>query len=76
MLINLINDDIIQIKIEVKTMKAKSLDKSIQNAAASVEMEGYKIDNQSKEWCKKLLQNEITMDEYINLVKLKAGVTV
>lgn len=57
-------------------MKAKSLDKSIQNAAASVEMEGYKIDNQSKEWCKKLLQNEITMDEYINLVKLKAGVTV
>lgn len=56
-------------------MKNKSCDKAIENAVASVEMEGYQIDEQSKEWCKKLLLNEITMEEYIELVKLKAGVT-
>ena len=61
---------------EVETMKNKFYDKAIENAAASVEMEGYQIDEQSKEWCKKLLLNEITMEEYIELVKLKAGVTV
>lgn len=60
---------------EVETMKNKSYDKAIENAVASVEMEGYQIDEQSKEWCKKLLLNEITMDEYIEFVKLKAGVT-
>lgn len=60
---------------EVETMKNKFYDKAIENAAASVEMEGYQIDEQSKEWCKKLLLNEITMEEYIELVKLKAGVT-
>lgn len=60
---------------EVETMKNKSYDKAIENAVASVEMEGYQIDGQSKEWCKKLLLNEITMEEYIELVKLKAGVT-
>lgn len=56
-------------------MKNKSYDMAIENAVASVEMEGYQIDEQSKEWCKKLLLNEITMEEYIELVKLKAGVT-
>ena len=60
---------------EVKTMKNKSYDKAIENAVESVEMEGCQIDEQSKEWCKKLLLNEITMEEYIELVKLKAGVT-
>ena len=60
---------------EVETMKNKSYDKAIENSVASVEMECYQIDEQSKEWCKKLLLNEITMDEYIELVKLKAGVT-
>lgn len=37
-------------------------------------MEGYTIDSKSKEWCQKLLRNEITMQEYISLVKKKAGV--
>lgn len=60
---------------EVETLKNKSYDKAIENAVASVEMEGYQIDEQSKEWCKKLLLNEITMDEYIEFVKLKAGAT-
>ena len=50
------------------------MDRIIENAAASVEMEGYTIDSKSKEWCQKLLRNEITMQEYISLVKKKAGV--
>ena len=32
------------------------------------------IDSKSKEWCQKLLRNEITMQEYISFVKKKAGV--
>lgn len=52
-----------------------SIDKAIENSAASVEMEGYKIDKQCKEWCRKLLLGELTMEEYILLVKQNAGVT-
>ena len=53
----------------------KPIEQIIENAAASVEMEGYTIDSKSKE-CQKLLRNEITMQEYISLVKKKAGVKV
>ena len=58
--------------MEVRTM---SIDKAIENSAASVEMEGYHIDKQCKDWCRKLLQGELTMEEYIVLVKQQAGVT-
>lgn len=51
-----------------------SIENAIKNAAASVEMEGYHIDEQSKIWCRQLLRNEISMEEYIELVKIKAGV--
>ena len=51
-----------------------SIDKAIENAAASVEMEGYRIDEQCKEWCRKLLNGQLTMEEYIVLVKQRAGV--
>lgn len=57
-------------------MKKQSIDKSIKNAVASVEMEGFHIDEQSKIWCKQLLLKEITMEEYIRRVKQKAGVRV
>lgn len=53
-----------------------SIDKAINNAIASVEMEGFSVDEQSKEWCRKLLNNEISMEQYISLVKQSAGVTV
>lgn len=56
------------------SMSEKEIDKAIKNASASVEMEGFSIDEQSKILCKKLLLNEITMDDYILLVKQKAGV--
>lgn len=55
-------------------MQKETLDTLIGNAAASVEMEGFCINEQSKNWCKQLLQNKITMNEYIELVKKKAGV--
>lgn len=57
-------------------MSEKEIDKAIKNASASVEMEGFSIDEQSKILCKKLLLNKITMDDYIALVKQKAGVNV
>lgn len=55
-------------------MKKQSIDKSIKNAVASVEMEGFHIDEQSKIWCRQLLLKEITMEEYIRRVTQKAGV--
>lgn len=50
------------------------INKSIQNAVASVEMEGFHIDKDSTEWCRKVLNNEMTKAEYIALVLAKAGV--
>ena len=51
-----------------------SIDKAIENAVASIKMEGYQIDNECVELCKKLLGNEISMEQYIALVKQKSGV--
>ena len=50
---------ILKNKAEVRTL---SIDKAIENSAASVEMEGYQIDEQCKDWCRKLLQGELTME--------------
>lgn len=50
-----------------------TIEQAIKNATVSVEMEGYHIDEQSKEWCRKLLLGIITQDEYISLVIKKAG---
>lgn len=55
-------------------MSETQIEKAINNAAASVEMEGFAIDEQSKIWCRQLLLNEITMEQYIVLVKQKSGV--
>ena len=44
------------------------IEKAIRNAAASVEIEGYHINEQTKEWVRLLLEEKITMDEYIALV--------
>ncbi len=52
-----------------------SIEQAIQNAAVSVEMEGLHIDEQSKEWCRKLLHGEMTKEEYIRRVLQKAGAT-
>ena len=49
-----------------------TIEKAIRNAAASIEMEGYHIDAQTKEWARQLFEEKITMDEYIALVIEKA----
>ena len=52
-----------------------SIEKAIKNAVASVRMEGYQVDNECIQWCKKLLENEINMEQYIALVKQKSEIT-
>ncbi len=56
-------------------MSEQNIEKIINNAAASVEMEGYHIDEQSRSWCRQLINQEITLPEYIALVKRKSEVT-
>lgn len=58
---------------EVMNMnRAVSTQQAIANAAASVEMEGFTVTAQHKEWCRKLLNKEITKAEYIRLVRESA----
>ena len=64
---------------EYKSLKGwdiVSVDKAIENAVASVKMEGYTVDSECVLWCKQLLENKISMEQYIVLVKQKSGVTV
>lgn len=51
---------------------AISSQRAMDNAAASVEMEGFSVTAQQKEWCRKLLNKEITKAEYIRLVRESA----
>lgn len=53
-------------------MSEKQIERAINNAVFSTEMEGYVIDSTSKELCRKLLKKEITMEEYISFVKSSA----
>lgn len=46
-----------------------STKQAIANAVASVEMEGFTVTAQQKEWCRKLLDKEITKEEYIRLIR-------
>ncbi len=55
-------------------MSEKTAEQAMNNALASVNMEGLFVDEQSQTWCKMLLLNEITMEKYIELVKEKAGI--
>ena len=52
-----------------------SIDKAIENAVASIEMEGFSIDEHSKDLCRMLLNNEISMEQYISLIKQSVGVS-
>lgn len=51
-----------------------SIDKAIKSAIASVQIEGYNVDNECVEWCKLLLENKLSMEQYISLIKQKSGV--
>lgn len=45
--------------------------KSMNNAEASINMEGLYVSDESKELCKRLLKNEISFEEYLNIIKAK-----
>lgn len=51
-----------------------SIDKAVENAVASVKMEGYTVDSECVQWCKHLLENKISMEQYIALLKQKSGI--
>lgn len=49
-------------------MSPDAIDKSIKTAAVSLEMEGFIVKQIHKELCRKLLNGEISLAEYIALV--------
>ena len=49
------------------------IERAINNAVANVEMEGFHVDEECKEWCREYLRNEITMDEYMKRLLDKFG---
>ncbi|MBQ4544097.1 MAG: antitoxin VbhA family protein [Oscillospiraceae bacterium] len=48
-----------------------TVDKAINNAIASLNMEGYHIDDESIQHCKELLENKMTWEQYLDIVKEK-----
>ncbi len=53
-------------------MNKHEIQKAMDNAEASINMEGYQIPDYCKELCKKLLNDEITLEEYIKNITAKA----
>lgn len=53
---------------------SKDYKKIINNAAASVEMEGFVVTDEYKILCQKLLNKEISMNQYIQLITKSQGV--
>ena len=52
-----------------------SREKAVENAVASVEMEGFHVDKETKKMCERLLKGEITYDEYLAFVLQSLTVT-
>lgn len=52
--------------------RSVSTHQAISNAAASVEMEGFTVTAQCKELCRRLLDKELTKEEYIRLIRESA----
>ena len=44
-------------------------DKFLNFGIANAEIEGLYVDDEMREWCKQLLNEEITYEEYISLLK-------
>lgn len=49
-------------------MSSASLKKVMDNAEASINMEGFRVSEYCKELCEKLMNNEITFEEYLQKV--------
>lgn len=54
--------------------REESIEKSVSNAAASVEIEGYQVDKDCRDWCKKVLLGEMSKEDYYRRLLIKAGV--
>lgn len=52
-------------------MDSPEIEKSIQAAVASIEMEGIRVGPKCIALCKLMLSNRITIEEYLALVTLK-----
>lgn len=51
-----------------------TIKEAIENAAASIEMEGFSISEQIKKWCEKYLNREFTFEQYLALAFKQVGV--
>ena len=49
-------------------MSNAAIQKAMENAEASINMEGLYVSDSCKELCEKLLKKEITFEEYMRLV--------
>lgn len=49
-----------------------SLENALDRGIANVEIEGFTVDEQMREWCKKLLEKKITYQEYLSFLIEKA----
>lgn len=49
-------------------------EKILNNSIASLEMEGFNISEQSKIFCKELLDNKISISQYIQMIKELQGI--
>ncbi len=53
-----------------------SVDSAISNATASLEMEGLYVSDELRELCIKMINKEITMEEYIKLAMELKGIRI
>jgi len=53
-----------------------TIERAIQNAAASVEMEGFTISDETVALCRQLLEHKINFEEFLSTAFAKAGVAV
>lgn len=52
----------------------QSIEQSIRTAEVSLHMEGLHVSDDCKEMCRRMLSGEITMDQYLDYVKLSMNV--
>ena len=60
----------------VSGLMEMTIERAMQNARASVEMEGFTISDETMALCRLLLEREISYDEFLNMAFAKAGVAV
>ena len=56
------------------TLMRQSIEQSIRTAEVSLHMEGLQVSDDCKEMCRRMLSGEITMDQYLDYVKLSMNV--